>query len=116
MGAEAHLTRLGLEDWVTTQRRRRWRWAARVAREPHKWSHGILIWHPGDQHDHRPHRPPQRPKTRWSDDITAHYYSASGSQSTDHNGNIPWIEVATTAAWTSWELSFVSPSATNCTT
>merc|ERR1712194_95640 len=84
-------TRLGIEDWVTTQKRREWRWAEVVAREVHKQSYKPIVWNPGNQDKHDPHRRPQRPKTRWLDDITKYTQSISSHAS--------WLELASTDQW-----------------
>lgn len=45
--AEAQMKTMGLEDWVAIQRRRKWRWARRVATESlNKWTLKALTWDP----------------------------------------------------------------------
>ena len=82
--------KLGLESWVQTYRRRKWRFAGRLARlEDGRWSHKILNWQPES------HRSRQRPLTRWSDQLTKY---AGGN----------WMEIAVdTAHWSALEEGFV---------
>ena len=54
-----------VEDWVVTQRRRKWRWAGHAARrKDNRWTHRILDWRPEGGK-----RPRQRPLVRWADAI-----------------------------------------------
>eukprot|EP00973_Karenia_brevis_P079033 10967489-Karenia_brevis.AAC.1 len=47
--AEEHLRRCGIEDWVTAQRRKKWRWAGHLARRADgRWSTKLLEWTPVD--------------------------------------------------------------------
>ena len=69
--AEGHLKRLGAEDWVSTQRRRKWRWAQRVATEKNdKWTLRALLWEPVLDRRFHARRQQARPRKRWIDDIT----------------------------------------------
>ena len=46
--AERRMKELKLEDWVTLHRRRKWRWAEKVATSPiPSWSKQALTWEPG---------------------------------------------------------------------
>ena len=53
-----------VESWVRTQRRRKWRFAGRLARlSDGRWSQKVLDWEPASV------RSRQRPLTRWSDQL-----------------------------------------------
>ena len=74
--AERRMKELKLEDWVSLHRRRKWRWARKVATsQGSNWSVRALTWEPG-------HRMPTanytrrvgRPKLRWADDIRTHIW------------------------------------------
>eukprot|EP00973_Karenia_brevis_P007712 1047595-Karenia_brevis.AAC.1 len=61
--AEDCLNRLGLDDWVIAQRRRKWRWAGHLARrDDERWSTKLLSWRPQEGR-----RCVGHPKMRWSD-------------------------------------------------
>ena len=63
----------GIEDWVSQQRRRKWRWAQRVANETYdKWTVTALTWDPTLDSHLNARRRQARPKTRWTDDINYH--------------------------------------------
>ena len=63
--AEDCLKNTRLEDWVSGQRRRKWRWAGHTARRHDgRWSNKILFC--SNLHGIRG---VGRPKTRWSDNI-----------------------------------------------
>ena len=66
-GALEHQINKGtLVDWVTEQRRRKWRWAGHVARRTDgRWSTRTLHWIPI-----KGERARGRPATRWEDDLT----------------------------------------------
>ena len=52
----------GAESWVRIFRRRKWRFAGRLARlSDGRWSKKVLTWEPESR------RSQQRPRTRWSD-------------------------------------------------
>ena len=80
----------GVESWVRTFRRRKWRFAGRLARvNDDRWSWKVLSWVP------QSHRSWQRPRTRWSDSLAQF---AGGN----------WSEVASDAAyWCALEHGFV---------
>ena len=62
--------KLNLDDWVTQQRRRKWRWVARLANtEADAWTTQALRWDPTLDTQHNTRRRQGRPKTRWTDDI-----------------------------------------------
>ena len=69
--AEKQMTALGIEDWVTIQRRRKWRFAARVMADSHKWGLKALLWDPLLDTRSQAKRRQGRPKMRWTDDINA---------------------------------------------
>ena len=78
------------ENWLHLHRRRKWRFAGRVARsEDGRWSRRILDWQPVSS------RSRQRPLTRWTDQLAQY---AGGN----------WIEIAIdTAYWSALEEGFV---------
>ena len=64
------MKKLKLDDWVTQQRRRKWRWAHKLATsEEFNWATATLHWDPTLNSKLTPHRRTGRPKTRWADDI-----------------------------------------------
>ena len=70
--ADAHIDNrsllTGMEDSGTLYRRRKWRFAGRVARKNDgRWSTQMLHWMPPTVAGRRP----GRPLTRWTDDIVA---------------------------------------------
>ena len=63
--AEYQLEKVRLEDWVTGQRRRQFRWAGHVARRAdNRWSYRVLDWRPSYGR-----RTVGRPRRRWADAI-----------------------------------------------
>ena len=57
--------KLRIDDWVTSQRRRKWRLAGHMARRrDNRWSHLALIWEP--VHGRRKQGHPMR---RWADEL-----------------------------------------------
>ena len=57
---------LRMESWVSTQRRRKWRFAGKLAqKEDQRWSKLILDWKPNLGHG----RSQGRPRTRWCDQL-----------------------------------------------
>ena len=45
--AEALVQSLGIEDWISQQRRKKWRWARKVVTvDRHKWNYYTTIWEP----------------------------------------------------------------------
>ena len=62
--AEDECRKLGLDDWVTLQRKRKWRLAGHTARrEDERWSTAMLNWHPAGK------RFQGHPNKRWADDL-----------------------------------------------
>ena len=94
--AERVLDQMGIQDWVTIQRQRKWRWAAKVAGEQWKWGYKALIWDPSLSLDASFHRRQARPKTRWADDIVKYV------------NNPEWFSIATSAEWERLEAGFLS--------
>ena len=81
--AEALITSMGIEDWITQQRRMKWRWAQKLATvDTHKWSYYAITWEPALCPQHNAQRCQARPKKRWIDDIT-HFLSTINN--TTHN-------------------------------
>ena len=82
--------KFGIESWVEQQRRRKWRFAGRLARlDDGRWSKIVLNWTPAGV------RNQQRPRTRWADQLAQF---AGGS----------WQEVASDpATWQALEEGFV---------
>jgi len=71
--AEQQMITLGIEDWVTIQRRRKWRWASRVAlATDDKWITKAIEWDPLLDSRQNPRRRQGRPQKRWTDDIAEH--------------------------------------------
>ena len=70
---EQQISNIGIEDWVTQQRRRKWRWAQRVANNTsNKWTIRALTWDPTTIARFNARRRQARPRTRWTDDINQH--------------------------------------------
>ena len=62
---EKQLKAAGLDDWVVSQRKRKWAFAGHVARrEDGRWSQKVLQWEPLDGYRSRGH-----PIKRWGDAI-----------------------------------------------
>ena len=97
-GEEA-LERLHIDDWISIQRRRKWRWAKRVcSSEAHEWTLQALRWDPQQDPTCGARRRPGRPKRRWCDDIRQH----AGPN---------WMSIANTDMWEVLEPSYVGRSA-----
>ena len=74
----------GLEDWVSLQRRWKWRWAGHCARRTDKrWATEVLGWTPEHGRRNRGH-----PLKRWQDSINGYLHFLFGA-STDS-----WIAYA----------------------
>ena len=64
------MKKLNLDDWITLQRRRKWRWVARLANtEAEAWTTQALRWDPTLDAQYNARCRQGRPKTRWTDDI-----------------------------------------------
>ena len=71
---EAQLGKLGLDDWVTAVRRKKWRWAGHLARRSDgRWSSKALSWQPA--HGHRDRGQPCR---KLVDEIDTFFLEHSG--------------------------------------
>ena len=68
--AESRMKKLKLEDWKTIQRRRKWKWAHKVAMSTQdSWILRALNWDPSPHLGLLQNRRVGRPKKRWADDI-----------------------------------------------
>ena len=89
--AEKQIADLGIEDWVSIHRRRKWRWARCVAiDQSNKWTLKALTWDPTLDPWYTPRRRPGRPQTRWTDDLVQHVTTSTQSaeeRSQIHNNN-----------------------------
>ena len=85
---ELDTRRLNIEDWVTAQRRKHYRWAGHIARrDDQRWTTLILDWEPEGgrlQGGAGKGRIQARPRRRWEDGLMQ-YYAQFG---------ITWREVA----------------------
>ena len=71
--AENRMKKMNLDDWVTIQRRRKWRWPNKVASTTHDtWTTIALQWDPTLDTQLHARRRTGHPKTRWTDDVKAH--------------------------------------------
>ena len=71
---EELLKRLDIEDWLTTQRRRKFKWAMKVATcNSDRWASRATTWQPNLQHKAAATaaRSAGRPRTRWDDDLNS---------------------------------------------
>ena len=67
---EARMQRMKLDDWITMQRRRKWRCAGKIAQTSfNEWIAMAIRWDPTLDLQLNARRRPGRPKTRWTDDI-----------------------------------------------
>ena len=72
---EHHLAGAGVDDWVTAQRRRKWRLAGHTARrQDGRWSEKFLDWEPFCGH-----RPRGHPPKRWTNDLDAFSFHLDGA-------------------------------------
>jgi hypothetical protein len=70
---EERMWKLKLDDWITIQRRRKWRWAGNVAQTSREdWTAMAIRWDPTIDPKLKARRQPGRPKTRWTNDICSH--------------------------------------------
>ena len=92
------MTQFNVQDWVEEQRRRKWKWAKKVAcRSDERWTHEIAKWDPEEV------KIRGRPKTRWSDEINTYLTRVSGSM---HKGS-DWLKVAIDCkVWQNYEEDF----------
>ena len=96
---ETLMTQFKVQDWLEEQRRRKWKWAGKVARRTdERWTHEIVKWNPEEV------KVRGRPKTRWSDEINTHL---TGITKTQHRGS-DWLKVALDyKVWQRYEEDFV---------
>jgi hypothetical protein len=67
--AEDQLEKASIDDWVVTQRRRKWRLAGHTARrDDNRWSETLLGWEPPCSNRGRGH-----PCKRWTSDLDAYF-------------------------------------------
>jgi len=121
--AEQKMRSLGMEDWVSTQRRRKWRWAQRVATDTFdKWTLKAALWDPTLDATHNPRRRPGRPVTRWVDDIVGHLTRSTTKHNTNepqmtetNNERLQWFDVAQdNKTWLDLEDSYVNRNYDDC--
>jgi hypothetical protein len=71
--SEMHLKAAGVEDWVSGQRRRKYRLAGHIARRTDgRWSSRLLDWEPAG------YRRVGRPRRRWEDCFTEYFQVVCG--------------------------------------
>ena len=90
--AEKQIADLGIDDWVSIHRRRKWRWAHFVAIDQNsKSALKALTWDPTLDPRYNPTRRRGRPQTRWTDDLVQHVTTSTQSTEeqshTDNNDN-----------------------------
>ena len=80
--AEMRMQALKLDDWVTLQRQRKWRWARKVTAQAANadWMPMTMRWDPTINHRLDARRRQGRPRTRWCDDLRR-YVAAETSNS-----------------------------------
>ena len=84
--AERLIKDLSIDDWVSQHRRRKWRWAAKVATDTRdKWNLKAATWEPSLDRGYRARRRQARPQKRWSDDITEYLTNAYHDHNTQQN-------------------------------
>ena len=102
--AEAQLHKLQIDDWPATYLRRKWRWAARIATQPHnRWPLIATRWQPDLQSERHASRRQSRPNKRWSDD-----FSTFLATTEDNLRHMNWLAAARTPQWLELEASFVN--------
>ena len=83
---EARTTKLKLDDWVTIARRRKWKWAQKLATNTKDtWTTMALSWDPTVDIQLNARRRTGRPKTRWWDDICKHVQHHSTTTTSNNN-------------------------------
>ena len=86
--AEEHLRIIGVEDWVSTQRRRKWRWAQRITTDSsEKWTFRAMMWQPAFDSRFKARRQQARPCKRWTDDISNYLTSLTSTTTTQPTHN-----------------------------
>ena len=115
--AENLIQSLGIEDWISRQRRRKWRWAHRVALDEDKWTYKAALWNPSLSPRNKARREQGRPRRRWADDINEHVTNMSSSNNNDNDNSTNHSNETNDQHWTTkakdkrkwgeWEESFV---------
>eukprot|EP00973_Karenia_brevis_P019315 2647724-Karenia_brevis.AAC.1 len=95
--AEDMLKKCNLDDWVTAQKRKKFRWAGHLARRADKrWSTTLLRFQPLHGYRDRGH-----PVKRWADDINRLFMSKGYAKDA-------WLDIAQDRErWTSFEEEFI---------
>ena len=128
---ETRMRKLKLDDWIATQRRRKWRWVRKLAKTTDAdWMVMAMRWDPTIDSKLNARRRPGRPKTRWMDDIddylrqtpTHNRHNRQANNNSNQNDNDGEIMMTTSApidnkhviqmaadaaAWASKEEGFV---------
>ena len=106
--AETRMNKLRLDDWVTMQRRRKWRWIPRLITCDQKWTTSAIHWDPYLDTKLNAQRRPGRPKTRWMDDIRTYLQHHFHRQpKTTHD--LTWEQLAKdTYIWDTLEDGYVN--------
>ena len=101
--AENHLSRLQIETWTTSYFTRKWRWAARIAKQPtNRWTRLTSAWQPEHNLQRPTTRRQARPHKRWSDDLQAFL-------STIHAQPPHWLQAASNDTnWATLEHKFIT--------
>jgi hypothetical protein len=96
--SETHLKKAGLEDWVSQQRRRKFRLAGHIVRRTDgRWSTRMVDWEPNG------YRTVGRPRRRWEDCLTNHFHED------DQDGAFLWrVAAHSREYWRSQEADFVT--------
>ena len=85
--AEELASAAGIQEWLTTWRKKQWRWAQRVITDGcKKWSSTALQWCPQLHTSKSGCRAQARPKKRWTDDVQGYLSDLQITQ--------PWQEIA----------------------
>ena len=109
--AEASLAALKLEGWVGMQRRRKWRWASKIANDPSRWLAKAALWNPSYDPQSRTYRKPGRQKKRWSDDIVAHIRRETNDFEITTEIPSQWLLIAKNRqTWQRLETTFITNS------
>ena len=75
--AENRMKRLNFEDWISLQRRRKWKWAQKVATSTgDSWILDAVTWDPYPRLSTAASRRVGRPTKRWTDDLREYVYRA----------------------------------------
>ena len=113
---EHRMGRLKIEDWVTLQRRRKWRWANKVAISTQEaWGPLVLKWDPSPHLGVFQNRRIGRPKLRWADDIKRYLYwtlhTTTPAESINPRFDNTWLEYArSTSHWKQLEDGYANKS------